>query len=405
MKKQNKIIFSSVFVAITLSLIGGIISLDYANHDVETNESVLSTAFSQESTSLSKNNPTIKVTGDASITIEPDQAVMTIARHSQPTDIMTALEEHKQGTQDLINIIRDTVEEDSNSTEITIGRFGLDPYYMGEESYSSIDTFTVRSTTSVETDIDHFSDVVNKLTDEGYTFESVHTSRMFPGAFMSASLDRASSGGIIHDGLAIGPFEEEVEPTEEENEANQITLNVAVSTKPAPIDEAVEAYEQKHQKLLEILTEQIGIQHDKIQPANVNINPLYYGPSNQNSIYNTYSQIFVKTSPDNIEKITTAIQDSDAFVDNIRIVISEDMLEQAQDQLNLDAFANAKDKAQKMAQMVGLEIGGVQNIESITEPMEQRRTFHGGLYQVDPWRYYDSGKIGIAVTVEFELKR
>ena len=107
-----------------------------------------------------------------------------------------------------------------------------------------------------------------------------------------------------------------------ENEANQITLNVAVSTKPAPIDEAVEAYEQKHQKLLEILTEQIGIQHDKIQPANVNINPLYYGPSNQNSIYNTYSQIFVKTSPDNIEKITTAIQDSDAFVDNIRIVIS-----------------------------------------------------------------------------------
>ena len=324
---------------------------------------------------------------------------------------MTALAEQKLGTESLINAINDAVgQEDDNSTSITMGHFGLDPYYMGEESYSNIDTFTVRSTTSVETDIDHFSDVVNKLTDEGYTFESVYTSHMFPGPFGYATSSFAAADGI-REGLVIEQEEEEGEEeieaaattSEEQNETNQITLNIVVSTKPAPINEAVDVYEQKHQKLLEILTKEIGITHDKIQPANVNINPLYYGPANQNSIYNTYWQLFVKTDPDNIEKITTVVQQQEAFVENVMLSISDESLEQAQDQLNLEAFDNAKTRAQKLAQMAGLDIGGVQGIESVTEPMEQRRTFNGGLYPIDQWRYYDSGEIGVSVTVEFEL--
>ena len=71
----------------------------------------------------------------------------------------------------------------------------------------------------------------------------------------------------------------------------------------------------------------------------------------------------------------------------------------------LQRFNNAKTKAEKMAQMTGLKVGGVQSIESIIEPMEQRRTFHGNLYPIDPWQYHDSGEIGVSVTVEFELKK
>ena len=403
MTKQNKIIFSAVLAAIVLSAVGGGFAfLGDSYSSAESNESSLPAAYSQEFNSLSKNNPTIKVTGDASMTLEPDQATIMIATRSQPTDITTALVEQKQVTQDLINAIKDAVGDEDDSTEIKQGRFGLDQYYMGEESYSNIDTFTVRSTTSVDTDIEQFSNVVNRLTDEGYTFESVYANHRSSAAYASTSFayDQSGPGGLV-----IEQEETEIPEEEGEDESNQITLNVAVSTKPASISEAVEAYEQKHQKLLQILTEEIGISHEKIQPANVNINPLYYGPVNQNSLYNSYSQLFVKTSPSNIEKIISVIHEHDAFVENVMITISDEMLSEAEDDLNLAAFNNAKSKAEKMAQMTGLQVGGVQSIESITEPMEQRRTFHGNLYPIDPWRYQDSGEIGVAVTVEFELKK
>lgn len=406
MIKQNKIIFSILFVAITLSAASTLVFLNDSDNITETSESALPSAFSQEFNSLSKNNPTIKVTGDASMTLEPDQATIMISTRSQPTDITTALAEQKQGIENLINAIKNTVGEETedNFTEIKQGRFGLDQYYMGEESYSNIDTFTVRSTTSVDTDIEQFSNVVNRLTDEGYTFESVYANHRFPGPFAYASASFASGDESLHGGL--GPGQEEGMPGEDEEvESNQITLNIAVSTKPASISEAVEAYEKKHQKLLQILTEEIGISHENIQPANVNINPLYYGPVNQNSLYNSYSQIFVKTNPDNIEKIISAVNEYDAFVENVMISVSDEQLSGAEDDLNLAAFNDAKAKAEKMAQMTGLKVGGVQSIESVTEPMEQRRTFHGNLYPVDPWRYHDSGEVGVSVTVEFELKK
>ena len=407
MNNKNKIIFSTAFIAITLSVASSFVFLSNSSNNLETNDSGVPVAFSQEFNSLSKNNPTIKVTGDASMTLEPDQATIMIATRSQPTDITTALEEQKQGIENLISAIKDTVGDETGeeSTEIKQGRFGLDQYYMGEESYSNIDTFTVRSTTSVDTDIEQFSDVVNRLTDEGYTFESVYANHRFPGPFAYASTSSFASGDeSLHGGVGIE--QEEGLPTEEEeDESNQITLNIAVSTKPASISDAVEAYEEKHQRLLQILTEEIGIAHEKIQPANVNINPLYYGPVNQNSLYNSYSQIFVKTNPDNIEKIISTVNEHDAFVENVMITISDEQLSGAEDDLNLAAFNNAKLKAEKMAQMTGLKVGGVQSIESITEPMEQRRTFHGNLYPVDPWRYNDSGEVGVSVTVEFELEK
>ena len=397
---KNKIIFSAVFSAIVLSVVGGsFVFFDNSGNDLETSESVIPKAFSQEFNALSKNNPTIKITGDASMTLEPDQATIVIATRSQPVDIITALAEQKQGTEDLIDAIKESVGNDDTSTEIIQGHFGLDQYYMGDESYSNIDTFTVRSTTSVDTDIEQFSDVVNKLTEEGYTFESVYANHRFPVMYASASASFDQSGhGVVSED---DKFTEETA----EDESNQITLNVAVSTKPAPIGDAVDAYEKKHQRLLQILTEEIGISAENIKPANVNINPLYYGPVNQNSLYNYYSQLFIHTSTDNIEKIISSINQHDAFVENVMITISDEKLSEAEDDLNLAAFNNAKIKAEKMAQMTGLKIGGVKSIESVTEPLEQRRTFHGNLYPVDSWRYRDSGDMGVSVTVEFELKK
>ena len=95
---------------------------------------------------------------------------------------------------------------------------------------------------SIETDIEQFSKVVNRLTGEGYTFESVYAGPRFQSSFALASESMGAAGA------GTGAVEDAPEGGEEaEDEYGQITLNVAISTRPAPIGEAVEAYEEKHQ--------------------------------------------------------------------------------------------------------------------------------------------------------------
>ena len=149
----------------------------------------------------------------------------------------------------------------------------------------------------------------------------------------------------------------------------------------------------------------MGIPLEKIQPASVSINPLYHGPANQDLLYNYYSQILVNTNPENIAVIISAIDQYDVFIDDVYITISDKQLAEIEGEINLAAFNNAKAKAEKIAKTTGLGVGGVQSIESITEPIEQRRAFYGNLYSADSWRYTDTWKIGATVTAEFELTR
>lgn len=305
-----------------------------------------------------------------------------------------------QETASLVDAIRGAMGEEDNSTEIEQGSFGLRQYYIGQESYSSIETFAIRSTVSIETGIEQFSKVVNRLTGEGYTFESVYAGPRFQSSFasVSGSLGAANAGaGIAEDEPGGGEGAED--------EYGQITLNVAISTRPAPIGEVVEAYEEKHQRLLQILVEEMEIPLEKMQPASVNIDPLYHGPANQGLLCTYHSQILVNTNPENIAGIISAVDPYDVFVEDVYITISDKQLAEIEGELNLEAFNNAKAKAEEVARMAGLGIGGVQSIESITEPIEQRRAFYGNLYSADSWRYADTWKIGATVTAEFELTR
>lgn len=402
MNRQNKMIFLSVS-AVALAGIGVFFALTGDAKDItDMGEQTLPEASSQEANSLSENGPTIKVTGNAVTMLEPDQATMRITMRSQPMDIADALAHQDQETENLIGAIIGATGEDG-LTEIEQGWFGLHQYYIGQESYTNIETFTIRSAVSIEMDIEQFSKMVNQLTDEGYTFESVYASPRFQGLVeLSSRASSAMDTGNLPAEYAAGGGEEEIE---EDAEYSQIILNVAISTRPAPIDEAVNAYEEKHQRLLQILIEEMKIPLEKIQPASVSIDPMYYGPANQNMLYNYHSQIIVNTNPENIAGIIAAIEQYDVFVDEVYITISDKQLDKIEGDLNLAAFNNAKARAEKIAKMTGLVVGGVQSIESIMMPMEQRRAFSGNMYSADSWRYMDTWKIGTAVTVEFELTR
>lgn len=401
MNRRDRTIFLAVPVAVALAAGGAFFALAGDSADIpNVGEPMLPEASSQETNYLSNNSPTIRVTGNAVMMLEPDQATIGITMRSQPMNLTSALVQQAHETEGLVDAIRGTVGEEDDSTEIEQGSFRLHHYYIGQESYSSIETFTIRSTVSIETDIEQFSKVVNRLTGEGYTFESVYAGPRFQSSFASASgsLGAADAGAGAAEG---GPGGGEGA----EDEYGQITLNVAVSTSPAPIGEAVEAYEEKHQRLLQILVEEMGIPLEKIQPASVNIDPLYHGPANQGLLYTYYSQILVSTSPENIAGIISAVDPYDVFVEDVYITISDRQLAGIEGELSLEAFNNAKAKAEEVAGMAGLGIGGVQSIEIITEPIEQRRAFYGNLYSADTWRYADSWKIGATVTAEFELTR
>ncbi len=402
MEQRDRMIFLAVPVAVALAVGGAFFAL--AGDSPDTTDAgeliLLPEASSQETNYLSENNPSIRVTGNAAMTLEPDQATVEISMRSQPMTVADALAQQAQETESLIGAIRGAVDKGGGSAEIEQVSFGIRQYYVGQESYSNIETFTIRSTVSIETDIEQFSKVVNRLTDEGYTFESVYAGPRFQSSVMSASASLDAAGA------ATGSAEGEPGGGEDaEDDYGQITLNVAISTRPAPIGEAVEAYEEKHQRLMQILVEVMGMPVEKIQPASVNIDPLYHGPTNQDLLYVYYSRILVSTSPENVAGIISAVDPYDVFVEDVRITISDKQLAGIEGEINLAAFNNAKAKAEEIARMAGLGVGGVQNIESITEPIEQRRAFYGTLYSADSWRYTDTWKIGATVTVEFELTR
>lgn len=352
-------------------------------------------ASSQEYATLS-DKPTIKVTGDASVLLKPDQAVMIITKQSQPTDLTTALKEQDQGIQKIIDAIKAQTSNDKDTT-VTPGSMNLNPFYTGQ-SYSDVSTFAIYASTSIGTDLDHFSDIVKKLAESGYTFESVYASPyMYAGVYREA----AQSSGVY---TSTDPSD--TTDTITEDKTDQMTINVAINTKPDTLNKVLDEYQEKYTKLL-VLLKDIGISADKIKPANVNINPNYYGPG-QNTSYQTYSQVIVKTNTQNIEAISDLVRKEGAYVENTFMSVSDSSIENARDDLNQKAFDNARSRAEAMAKLAGLKVGGIVKIENsnnIINPYGGVSSYKG-LYIIPPY-YYQSmnGEIATSITVEFELTR
>ena len=281
--------------------------------------------------------------------MDPDQATMIIVVQTPPSEITVALDEQKSKTNKIVQELKSMLGTDE-SNSITVGQMSLNPVYGGAPSYSGISTFTIYSSTAIETNIEDFSDIVRKLTESGFGFEGVYAMPMMHGAAMreAASADASANP----------------ENPDVQKDANKITLNVSINTKPGKLDDVLAEYDDKYKKLVSIL-EESGISADQIKPVNVNINPFFYGPT-QSSTFQTYSQIIVRTDARNIEKISNMVQKEGAYVESTFLSISDGAIEKLRDRLNKQAFDNAKSRAESMAKLAGMKVGPIKNIESTT---------------------------------------
>lgn len=339
-------------------------------------------AFAQEAV------PSVKVTGDASIKVDPDQAIMIVVAQTMPSQISTALDEQRSKTNKIVDDLR-TILGSDEKTSITVGQMSLNPMYGGTPSYSGISTFSIYSSTAIETDIDNFSDIVRKLTEAGFGFEGVYASHLMyaSAAYPMVSAEQSVDGQVP-----------------EVKDTNKMTLNVSINTKPGKLDATLTEYDEKYKKLVSIL-EEAGISADQIKPANVNVNPYYYGPT-QTATYQTYSQIIVKTDAKNIEKVSDVAQKQGAYVENTFLSVSDDSLEKLRDRLYSEAFDVAKSRASTMAKLAGMNVGPVKNIESTTSIINPYNGYQSykGLYVIPPYYYQSvSGEIAASIVVEFEM--
>ena len=342
-------------------------------------------AYSQSSAALAP-SPSIKVTGDATASLLPDQATVIVNLQTQPGDLTEIL-----GIQDgKIAEVRQAVQGAVDDATVTVGPRNIYPYYSGNGVPVNDDvTFNIYATTAIQTDIDQLSDLVKALAEAGFGFESVY-------------IDPYYSAQIMRE-AGIPPAEEGEEPAAVEN---PITIGVTLSVEPAVLTEAIEKYEEKYRTLQGVL-EGVGIPESQVQNNNFQIYPVYYG-NGQASSYQANTQVIVRTTPDRIDDMSAAIGKVDnTFVENVMISVSDKAIDDARKDLTDKAIANARERASEMVDDLGFEVAGIKSIEAATGSSISP---YGGEYMyrgvkiVQP-AYYQavSGDIAVSITVEFEL--
>jgi len=342
-------------------------------------------AYSQSSAALAS-TPSIKVTGEATASLVPDQATVIVNLQTQPGDLteILAIQDEK------IADIRQAVQGAVDDATVTVGPRSIYPYYSGNGVPVNDDvTFNIYATTAIQTDINQLSDLVNALAKAGFGFESVY-------------IDPYYSAQIMRE-AGIPPAEDSEDPAAVEN---PITIGVTLSVEPAVLTEAIEKYEEKYRTLQGVL-EEVGIPESQVQNNNFQIYPVYYG-NGQASSYQANTPVIVRTTPDRINDVSTAIREVDnTFVENVMISVSDKDIDDARKDLTDKAIANARERASEMVDDLGFEVAGIKSIEAATGSSISP---YGGEYMyrgvkiVQP-AYYQavSGDIAVSITVEFEL--
>jgi uncharacterized protein YggE len=84
-------------------------------------------AYSQESAAVS-GSTTIKVTGDASTALTPDQATIIVNMQTQPGDLSDVMQEQASKVEQVMEAVKDAA---GNDVQISVGQQNLSPFYSG----------------------------------------------------------------------------------------------------------------------------------------------------------------------------------------------------------------------------------------------------------------------------------
>lgn len=392
---------------------------------------VVSAYGQQESNSTITN---IKVNGEATANIAPDQATITIGLQSQPADLEEALEQQQQKIDQITDAIMNATTGDNNdSTSVIISQQTVNPFHSSSGVVPSNNiTFNIYASIGIRTDIDELPGLINRLAEADFGFENIYIDPSYPGSLLSGVSDDddappailpvslSSGNGSTGNGsgmLAPPPTED---PTDNNNNNNlllpeqenqlltdPVTITVSLVTKPDVLENAIAEYEEKYQALLDI-TEEAGLSQDQVQIGHFNIQPVYYG-SSQIEGYNTYTQLVVRTDPENIEAINSAVQElGDAYVEGVSLSVSDSAIDSARQDLNQQALDSAQSRADEIASQLGMEVVGIKSIDvSSGAPSGypgEIRHYRG--VDIAPYYYYQgvTGQLSVSMVVEFELR-
>lgn len=433
----------------------------------------LQNAFSQKAVSAS--GASIKVTGEASKTLDPDQATVMLAIQNQPVDISEIADLPAQQMR-VIDAVRAAGDE---KTTISIGNSYINQYYSGPPSPSN--TFTGYASIAISSDIEQFTVISEALSDEGFGLESISVSQVPQYSVADASviipfgasdqnslpfeprdivvasgsmvtwinqdsaLHTATSGtpssddaGKIFDTGFLGPGdsatvrisglpgtisyycvlhpfmtgsitisdEEPVSREEPDQETKKMVVTgyVVINTQPDTLENTIKTTYERIERVKAILKKS-GIDSDNVEPANVSFSPAYYdGPG---TTYSTYTQFIVKTDPSNITKIAEAAKKEGAYLENVFLSISDAAIDKARIELNQLAFANAQERANEIAQPLGLKVGSTKSIEVNASPSGNPyggTVTYRGVNIVPPYYSIQGQQVSVTMTVEFELQ-
>jgi uncharacterized protein YggE len=369
------------------------------------------TAYGQQT-----NGTTIKVNGEASTSVAPDEATITIGVQTQPAELVSALEQQQQKMDQISDAVMNATGD--NGTSIAVGQQSINPFYSGSGVVPSNNiTFNIYASIGIRTDVDELPGLIDSLAEAGFGFEGVYFDPSYQGSLLSgvseapastAPVSLSGNGSTGNGSIAPSPAPPMDNGTLQEDQlSDPITISVSLVTKPDILEDAIAEYDDRYQELLDIV-EEAGLSQDQVQISYLNIQPVFYG-SSQSEGFNTYTQVVVRTDPENIEAITGAVQElGDAYIENVFLSLSDSAIDSARQELNRQAMDAAEDRANEIASQLELEVTGVNSIDvSSSLPSGQYpgeiRTYRG--VNLTPYYYYQgtSGQVSVSMIVEFQL--
>lgn len=118
----------------------------------------------------SSDNTIIKVSGEASQTVEPDQITLVLSLHTTPAPLNQTSAKSQEITKKTVSTIETALGP--GQSKIQVGQSNINPHYSGAGAPADT-VFTTYSTIQIKTDLDHYYDLSSKLTDAGFRVDGI----------------------------------------------------------------------------------------------------------------------------------------------------------------------------------------------------------------------------------------
>jgi uncharacterized protein len=157
---------------------------------------------------------------------------------------------------------------------------------------------------------------------------------------------------------------------------DKATVSVGVTESAPQVLDAQSRANTKAENIIEAI-KRLGVEEKDIKTTNYSVNPDYtFGTTQRISGYTVTQNIEVQTSIDKINQVVDGATQAGANVaGNIQFTLSEEKLEELQNQAREEAVAAAKRKAEGLAKAAGINLGRIIDVNEVAGGGEPRPMF------------------------------